>query len=111
MKRELFDERDVYMFRHLSELPQKIVNLHGLENITEFVLHDLCHRSCFNLNKAAYFVDNPDFDCLKGIAGFHHDEVYPGEDIWFNPQAFSDHMESASFNKKFDSFIKKVKKT
>jgi hypothetical protein len=110
MKRKVLNERDVHMFRHLSELPRKIVKLHGLNNITEFVLHDLCHPDCFNLKKAAYFVDNPDFDCLKGVAGFHHEEVYPGEDIWFNPQSFSDHMETATFNKKVRQFHQKSEK-
>ena len=54
----------------LSKLPRKMLSLKGQENVTEFVLHELCHKNCFNLDKAAYFVDNPDFDCLKGMAGF-----------------------------------------
>ena len=44
----------------ISRLPRKMLSLKNQENITEFVLHDLCNKKCFNLEKAAYFVDNPD---------------------------------------------------
>ena len=59
---------------HLSTLPQKILSLHGRADLAEFVLRDLCHERCFNLKKAAFFIDNPDFNHLKGIAGFCHEE-------------------------------------
>lgn len=84
---------------YLSNLPRMIVTLHGRENTTEFVLHDLCHEDCFNLNKAAYFVDNPDFDSLKGVAGFFRDEGYRNEQsIWEKPEDFSGFMRSSKFN-------------
>lgn len=60
----------------LSCLPHKMLSVHGLSNATEFVLHELCQSSCFNLKKAAYFVDNPDFDRLQGVAGFNKEEEY-----------------------------------
>ncbi len=89
----------------LSRLPRKMLSLKGHENVTEFVLHELCHKNCFNLDKAAYFVDNPDFDCLKGMAGFSALEAYnPTEDIWHNPRSFSTHMRGAPFNQKVRSF-------
>ena len=55
----------------LADLPKRMVPLYDLEaigNIPEFVLHDLCHEDCFNLKKAAFLVDNPDFDSLQGVA-------------------------------------------
>ena len=36
------------LVQFLSNIPGKIVGLHGLENITEFVLHDLSSPQCFN---------------------------------------------------------------
>lgn len=89
------------MLTCLVDLPRKMLSLDDVENVTEFVLHDLCHEHCFDLNKAAYFVDNPDFDCLKGVAGFSRDQSYKNCDaIWHETDSFSNHMHSSPFNKK-----------
>lgn len=93
--------RHYAMLSRLSSLPRKMLSLKGHENITEFVLHELCNKQCFDLSKAAYFVDNPDFDCLKGVAGFCAVEAYnPETNIWANPSAFSTHMQGSQFNQK-----------
>ena len=88
---------------HLSTLPEKVLSLHGIDGVSQFVLHDLCNKDCFNLQKAAYIVDNPDFDCLRGVAGFSHDEAYTKQGIWTNPEQFISHMSNASFNQKVRS--------
>jgi hypothetical protein len=88
-------------------LPQKILSLHGIDNMAEFVLHDLCDESCFNLSKAAYFVDNPDFDCLKGIAGYDRtEETMTMEDRWKNPHQFTNHAAHCAFNQKVRGIAK-----
>lgn len=91
-------QRDILY--QLSCLPRKIVGLHGNENVTDFVMYELCAEHCFNLDKAAYFVDNPDFDCLKGIAGHARSERFSpsSDDIWRDPQAFTNHMRKSPFN-------------
>jgi len=81
-------------------LPRKILYLQEQDNLTEFVLHELCSKQCFNIQKGAYFVDNPDFNCLKGIAGYAQSEAFADADIWQNPQSFSKHMQQAGFNQK-----------
>ena len=87
------------VLRCLSDIPGRIVSLHGNENITEFVMHDLCHASCLNLSKAAYFVDNPDFDCFKGVAGFDQRSCSASPElIWQDPQVFSKFMQTFPFN-------------
>ena len=104
MKREELLHRRYMLLNHLSRLPRKMLLLQGNEHVTEFVLHELCGKECFNLEKAAYFVDNPDFDCLKGIAGFSRSEAYGSDDIWKDPQLFTVHMKDASFNQKVRHF-------
>jgi hypothetical protein len=99
MKPEVISQH-ANILHHLSYLPRNILSLHGAENIPEFVLHDLCKKDCFNLTKAAYFVDNPDFDALKGVAGYSNTEDYQGAGMWENPKEFSDHMKNAPFNQK-----------
>ena len=81
----------------VTSLPQNLIKLHGQENMPEFLLHNLCQKSCFNLSKAAYFVDNPDFNHLKGVAGFHHPESYE-KNHWQDPATFTKHMREAPFN-------------
>jgi len=100
------------LLKKLSLLPRKIVQLHGTPNIPEFVLHDLCHSNCFNLDKAAYFVDNPDFNWLKGVAGFAKAESFgDGESIWENQDGFSTHMKNSLFNQKVrDVSLQSVKR-
>lgn len=87
------------LVQYLSHIPGKIVKLHGLENITEFVLHDLSNQHCFNFSKIGYFVDNPDFNCFKGVTGYHTKEQFsPQHVIWDDPDLFSSHMKQGIFN-------------
>ena len=91
------------LLRYVNMIPRKMLLLHGHENVIDFVLYALCADKGFNLQKAAFFIDNPDFDWLKGIAGFSRQDVYSGEDIWQDPHGFSSHMNSASFHQKVRS--------
>jgi hypothetical protein len=84
----------------LNSLPRKIMSMQDKHNLVEFVLHELCNKGCFDIAKAAYLVDNPDFDCMKGIAGFSYDECFNENDIWACPDDFSDHMRKSPFNQK-----------
>ena len=89
------------LLTHLSRLPQKILSLHGRGDLTEFVLRDLCHKQCFNLKKAAFFVDNPDFNCLKGVAGFCQKENPTVCDfLWDHPEKFMARIQESEFNQK-----------
>lgn len=92
---------------HLAGMPKKILSLYGWNNVPEFVLYDLCQEQCFNLSKAAYFVDNPDFNCLKGLAGFSSQEPFAhAQDIWKKPRDFSTYMQDAPFNRQVKSIAK-----
>jgi len=82
----------------LTVLPRHILSLHDHNNISEFVLHDLCGSHCFNLGKAAYFVDNPDFNCFKGVAGFSRNEVSTDKKVWDDPETISQQLNRSPFN-------------
>lgn len=84
----------------INKLPRKIISMQNKQNLVEFVIHELCNYNCFNLSKAAYIVDNPDFDFMKGIAGYCKDEEYSQGNIWDAPDDFSTYMNQCSFNKK-----------
>ena len=94
------------ILNHLSSLPKKVLSLHGRQHISDFVLHDLCNPQCFDIKKAAYLVDNPDFDCLKGVAGFSDEEAYGSNTMWENPDLFVAHIEKSPFNNKVRSILK-----
>ena len=108
--------RHKQLLRCFAYLPQQLLSLHEIDNATEFVLHSLCHEGGFNLSKAAYFIDNPDFDCLKGIAGFNGDEeVNTCENVLANRDYFDQHISNCAFSKKVrtinESSIRKADKS
>jgi hypothetical protein len=88
------------LLSYLAHLPKKIVSLEGIEHTPAFVLHELCNENCFNLSKAAFFADSPDFNSLKGIAGFDGQEQFGKPEVmWQEPQSFIAHLNSkAHFN-------------
>lgn len=100
MKQKNMSPRYEQILKCYAILPQKILMFHGRDNIVEFVLHTLCDEECLNLSKAAYFINNQDFDCLKGIAGFDKTLENGKSSIWDNPEKFSKHMKECVFNQK-----------
>lgn len=101
----------VLALQSLIALPQKILSRHDMNNLTECVLYELCHNSCLGLNQAAYFVDNPDFDQFKGIAGISRSE-HPTENycIWDDSEKFRDCMNQSHFNEKVKNILTKSQK-
>jgi len=91
------------MLQRLHSLPRKMAGVKNNHNIAEFVLHELCQKECFDIPRAAYFVDNPDYDCMKGVAGYCTQEQFD-KDIWSCPLDFSDFMCKANFNNAVRSF-------
>ncbi len=72
------------LLRQVTQIPTRILKNHDLHGLSSLLLHHLSSDECFNLSKAAYFVDNPDFDQLVGVAGFARDEAAQC-DIWDQP--------------------------
>ena len=106
MKRGDVSECRLKVLHSLSRLPQRMLEMHGRENIAELVLHELASHACLNFERAAYLVDNPDFDCLKGLAGFCCDESYASDagDSWLDVDGFSQHVQSAPFNQRVRAY-------
>ena len=89
------------LLQHLGNLRKMIVHNHELDNLSEFVLHDLCSGPCSNVGKAAYFVNNPDFRALRGITGYDKREPQAQlHDAWNNQKQFVASMKNSSFNQK-----------
>ncbi len=92
------------LLQHLGNLRKMIVHNHELENLSEFVLHDLCAGACFHVDKAAYFVNNPDFKILHGITGYHKQEPHAQlHDVWNHQKQFIASMQDSNFNQKVRS--------
>jgi hypothetical protein len=104
MKPEPIMGRHAQIVDHLRRLPRKMLQLHGRDNVTDFVLHELCSSNCFDIPKAAYFIDNPAFNCLRGIVGIHAQELAECEDIWGQPDQFIEKVGQSFFNQKVRSF-------
>ena len=91
---------------HISQLPYKMLTINGAQNMSDFVLHELCQEDCFNVNKAAYFVDNPDFNCFKGIAGFDKNQSFASDILWQAPADFNKHMSKSEFHNKVRTILR-----
>lgn len=100
MKLENGQDR-LYSLQTLLKIPHKILSRHDIDNITEYVLYELCHSTCLELDQAAYFVDNPDFNQFKGIAGVSRKE-HPAESysIWDDSEKFCTLMRDSALNTK-----------
>ena len=105
MKPEKIIHRHGQIVDNLRRLPRKMLQIHGLDNATEFVLHELCSKDCFNISKAAYFIDNPDFNHLKGVVGVSANDLANVVNIWENPDLFTQQMVQSPFNQTVRSFV------
>lgn len=103
MEQTGLQERRTRLLHTMSTVPQMMLALRHRHNMYEFVLHDLCAHDCFNLQKAAYIVDNPAFNCLHGIAGYASDEMGQNGSILHDPEQFSQKMQNSVFNNKVKS--------
>lgn len=78
---------------------------HDHDGLAHMVLHELSHVDSFGLSRAGYFIENPDFDCLKGVAGYDSNECpVQRADVWNDPVAFMQRMQSSPFQQKVSSF-------
>jgi hypothetical protein len=92
------------LLHRLGGVSHKVIDNHHLENLSEFVLHDLCSDDLLNVGKAAYLVNNPDFLCMKGIVGWNNREAFDKGIGWDHQKDFTSHMRQASFNQKVRQF-------
>lgn len=98
------NENHIDLLGHLGNASKNMIMHHQRDNLSEFVLHDICSEQGFKIRKAAYFVNNPDFSCLKGVAGYYQPETFEGVS-WLNPKDFTSHMQKAAFNQQVRSFM------
>lgn len=92
--------QDAVLLHRLGAVSSNIVHNHHLENLSEFVLHDVCSEDLFRVVKAAYLVNNPDFACMKGVAGYSKQENFAKGHGWQHQKDFTSHMKQSLFNQK-----------
>lgn len=98
MTRQEKEQRRKEVLKCICKLPKNMIQLHGLDNLTEFLLYHLADSNCFNFSKAAYLIENKDFNRLKGIAGYHGQESFPDATHWAQPEKFSQFTRGSEFN-------------
>lgn len=92
--------KDAVLLHRLGGVSLNIAHNHHLENLSEFVLHDVCSEDLFRVVKAAYLVNNPDFACMKGVAGYSNQESFTKGHGWHHQKEFTSHMKNSLFNQK-----------
>ena len=93
------------LIKLLLDLPRRIVHNEDLEDLSRIILHELCHKNHLDLKKATYLIDNPQFGCMRGVAGFFKDECkHHKENMWEKPEEFGRDMQKAEFHNKMKCF-------
>lgn len=106
MAENTYASDDHRLTQHLSELLHKILRYHDIDGLSDMILHELGHDNCFGLKKATYLVDNPDFNHLVGVAGYHEIECpYHKEDLWLDPHTFKNDMKKAQYHIDVKNFL------
>lgn len=100
MENKNIQNREKDLLYQLGGFSKKMAENYHLENLSEFILHDLCSDQVFKIRKAAYLVNNPDFYCLKGVAGYFHPEKFNAQNSWEDQKQFTAHMKQSNFNQK-----------
>jgi hypothetical protein len=96
----------LYILHKLVGIPKKILASHDIENLTELVLHELCDKNCLDFERAAYFVDNPDFNFFKGITGIDRFEIANTDrSHWDDLEEFTVSMRKSPFNNTVRSML------
>ncbi len=87
------------MITRLLDLPHKILSHHDTDGIEQLILYELAQEQSFGFDKASYLIDNPDFDCLKGVAGYDRSQCRLSvTNPWENPRASVLDLKNAQFN-------------
>lgn len=101
-----YDNNELEVLGRLLHLHHKILRHHDVDGLAQLILHELGHQESLGLTKAGYLMENPDFGCLRGIAGYCGDECsLHKNDMWENPYAFADDMKKAPFHQQLSSFV------
>ncbi len=91
----------------LLGMPNKILRHHEVDGLVQMVLHELAHQQHLDLKRATYLVDSPDFDCLRGVAGFCRNECSMHKaDMWQQPADFHADMRDASFHSSMQKMLR-----
>jgi hypothetical protein len=101
------DSHEGQLVSRLLDLPHKILSYDDLDGIQQLVLYELAHDQSFGLSKASYLIDNPEFNCLKGVAGYDKTECAAGagKNPWDDPKGFIDAMKDGKFHQQVASFM------
>jgi hypothetical protein len=100
-------QQDTLLVNRVMSLPYKILQNYYKDGLSLLVLHELAHEECFDLKRAVYLVDNPDFDYMIGVAGFSRDECeYHEEEPWSAIDTFNATMKRSLFHKEIKSIQK-----
>lgn len=103
----LYKNHQDQLLKCIADLPKRILSLQETDHAPEFILHSLCKEDCFNVYRAAFFIDNPDFNFFKGIAGFNKAEPHAeSHHMWEDPDAFTTYLERSPFNKLVRGFVR-----
>jgi len=88
----------------LLQLPKQILKHIHTHNLTDLLLGHLASENYFNLKKAAYLLNNPEFNCVKGLSGIEDHDIKDWKKLWEDPAESAKRLANSSYNQKIKSF-------
>jgi len=84
----------------LLKIPQHILMHSHILGLADLLVGNLSSKRYFNLKKSAYLLNNPEFDCIKGISGVEHQDLGDWDNHWDNPLDKIEKLSNSLFNQK-----------
>ena len=91
----------------IFSLPTEILTLLNTpraDRLTDYIMARICDKQCCDIKKAAFFVNNPDFDCCRGVIGYHANDL---EGVAVHDESFdriARAFDASGFNKSVKTF-------
>ncbi len=74
--------KKLLILQKVLDLPHNISKYMHRADLIDLVLHHISGKQCLNFLKSAYLLDNSEFDCCKGMAGFIAEDSCEEDDSW-----------------------------
>ncbi len=90
----------------LLKMPRKILDHHEVDGVAQMILHELGQQENLDFKKAFFLISSPDFNHLKGVAGFCRNESsHCRQKMWDDPTNFYQEIQKTSFHAEMKSLL------
>ncbi|MFH1831727.1 MAG: hypothetical protein ABH827_02885 [bacterium] len=105
--RSVFVDNDEFL-KTILAIPRKILDNHEVDGLAQMVLHELGQEKNLDLKRAYFMVSSPDFNHVRGVAGFCSQESSDScQVMWQDPNLFHQKIQTSAFHENMKKFLQK----